>query len=77
MNYVFTTRPYTIDELKSVANDFARDMDSAMISKAESMQIKSIRVKFARFHKMKSAHFEHLSKHFPNIILCVFYYQII
>ena len=29
----------TIDELKSVVNDFARDMDSPMISKAESMQV--------------------------------------
>ena len=29
----------SIDEFKSVVNDFARDMDSAMISKAESMQV--------------------------------------
>ena len=41
MNHVFTTQPSTIDELKSAVNDFARDMDSAMISKAESMQVGS------------------------------------
>ena len=32
MNHVFTTQPSTIDELKSVVNDFARDMGSALIS---------------------------------------------
>ena len=38
---ILTTQPSTIDELKSVVNDFARDMDSSMIRKAESMQVYS------------------------------------
>ena len=44
MNHVYRTQPATIDDLKSIVNDFARNMDSEMVSKA----CKSARARFVR-----------------------------
>ena len=45
-NHVYNTQPSTIVDLKSIVNDFARNMDSQMISKAS----KSASARFVRFY---------------------------
>lgn len=54
---VFRTRPATLDEPKSVVNDFARVAKSEMIISKAS---KSARVRFEKLREMKGGQFEHL-----------------
>ena len=61
MNLVFTTQ--TVDEPKSVVNDFARITESEMISKVS----KSARVRFEKLRGIKGGHFN-ISKFFRYFI---------
>ena len=56
MNHVFRSQLVTIENLKSVVNDFARNMSREMIHKA----CKSAYVRFENLREMKVGHFEHL-----------------
>ena len=56
MNHVFRSQPATIEDLKPVVNDFARNMSREIILKA----CKSAYVRFEKLREMKGGHFEHL-----------------
>ena len=56
MNHVFRVRPSTIDDLKSVVEDFAKAMDPELIRKVCG----SARTRFKMLKKAGGGHFEHL-----------------
>ena len=62
MNRVYKTQPSTIDDLKFIVNEFTRNMDSEMMSKA----CKSAPARFMKVRETKGDNFEHLLCFYPN-----------
>ena len=56
MNHVFRTKPSTIENLKSIVNDFADNMDSNLVQRA----CESAKIRFEKLHQERGGHFEHL-----------------
>ena len=56
MNHVFRTKPSTIENLKSIVNDFAENMDSNLVQRA----CESAKIRFEKLHQERGGHFEHL-----------------
>lgn len=56
MNHVFRTKPSSIEELKSIVNEFAENMDPDLIVRA----CESARFRFEKLQQEQGGHFEHL-----------------
>ena len=56
MNHVYRVKPETIDQMKSIVNDFSASMDSNLIKKVCG----SARKRFGQMREAYRGHFEHL-----------------